>query len=65
VDVSVSFHVPGRLPGIRMQILSAEEGSYQDGVWKPVRLWNGDETDRGLQLHGDDPAVVRIKLGKF
>jgi len=65
VDVSVSFHVPGRLPGMRMQILSAEEGSYQDGVWKPVRLWNGDETDRGLQFHGDDPAVVRIKLGKF
>ena len=65
VDVSVSFHVPGRLPGMRMQILSAEEGSYQDGVWKPVRLWNGDETDRGLQFHGDDPAVVRVKLGKF
>jgi hypothetical protein len=65
VDVSVSFHVPGRLPGMRMQILSAEEGSYQDGVWKSVRLWNGDETDRGLQFHSDDPAVVRIKLGKF
>jgi hypothetical protein len=50
---------------MRMQILSAEEGSYQDGVWKSVRLWNGDETDRGLQFHSDDPAVVRIKLGKF
>jgi uncharacterized protein DUF5597/glycosyl hydrolase family 35 len=65
VDGSVSFHLPGRLPGMRMQILSAEEGSYKDGVWKPVRLWNGDETDRGLQFHADDPAVVRVKLGKF
>jgi len=65
VDASVSFHLPGHLPGIRMQILSAEEGSYQDGVWKPTRLWNGDETDRGLQFHADDPAVIRIKLGKF
>jgi len=65
VDASVSFHLPDRLPGMRMQILAAEEGSYNSGVWQPVRLWNGDETDRGLQFHADDPAVVRIKLGKF
>ena len=65
VDASVSFHLPDRLPGMRMQILAAEEGSYKNGVWQPLRLWNGDETDRGLQFHADDPAVVRIKLGKF
>jgi len=65
VDASVSFHVPGRLPGMRMQILSAEEGSYDDGVWKTKRLWNGDETDRGLQFHAHDPAVVRVRLGRF
>jgi len=65
IDASVSFHLPGRLPGMRMQILSAQEGSYQNGKWKPVRLWNGDETDRGLQFHADDPVVVRVKLGRF
>jgi len=65
VDASVSFHLPGQLPGMRMQILSAEEGVYQGGVWKAVRLWNGDETDRGLQFHADDPVVVRVRLGKF
>ena len=65
VDVSVSFHLPGRLPGMRMQILAAEEGWYQDGAWKPVRLLNGDETDRGLQFHADDAAVVRVRLGRF
>jgi hypothetical protein len=65
IDAGVSFHLPGRLPGMRTQILSAEEGSYQSGVWKAGRLWNGDETDRGLQFHADDPAVVRIRLGKF
>jgi hypothetical protein len=64
VDASVSFHVPGRLPGLRMQILSAQEGSYDNGVWKPVRLWNGDETDRGLRFH-QEPSVVRIVLGRF
>jgi hypothetical protein len=65
VDASVSFHLLGRLPGMRMQILSAEEGSYQNGVWKSVRLWNGDETDRGLQFHANEPVVIRIRLGKF
>ena len=65
IDASVSFHLPGRLPGMRMQILSAEEGSYQNGIWKAVRLWNGDETDRGLQFHAEDPVVVRVLVGKF
>jgi hypothetical protein len=65
VDASVSFHEPGRLPGLRMQILTAEEGSYENGVWKRARLWNGDETDRGLNFHQEQPAVVRIRLGRF
>ena len=65
IDASVSFHLPGKLPGMRMQILSAEEGPYENGVWTPKRLWNGDETDRGLQFSGESPAVVRIQLGQF
>lgn len=64
VDASVSFHIAGRLPGLRMQILSAEEGSFENGVWKPARLWNGDETDRGLSFH-QEPQVVRVRLGRF
>jgi Domain of unknown function (DUF5597)/Glycosyl hydrolases family 35 len=65
IDASVSFHLPGRLPGLRMQILSAQEGTYENGTWKPLRLWNGDETDRGLQFRGEEKAIVRIRLGKF
>jgi hypothetical protein len=65
LDAAVSFHLPSRLPGMRMQILSAQEGSYENGVWKPARLWNGDETDRGLQFHAGDPVVIRIRLSKF
>lgn len=65
VDATVTFHLPGRLPGMRMQILAAEEGSYENGAWRPLRLWNGDETDRGLQFHAEDPAVVRIRLARF
>jgi len=64
VDASITFHLPGKLPWIRSQILSAEQGAYENGVWKPLRLWNGDETDRGLCFY-DKPEVVRVKMGRF
>ena len=64
VDASISFHLPGRLPGLRMQILSAQEGSYENGIWKPLRLWNGDETDRGLTFR-QERAVVRVRVERF
>ena len=64
VDASVVFHLPGKLPWIRSQILTAQQGTYVDGVWKPSRLWNGDETDRGLCFH-DQPTVVRVTMQRF
>ena len=64
VDASVAFHLPGKLPWIRSQIVTAQQGAYEDGVWKPLRLWNGDETDRGLCFH-EKPDVVRVTMGRF
>jgi len=64
VDASVSFHLPGKLPWIHSQIVTAEQGTYENGVWKPLRLWNGDETDRGLCFY-QKAEVVRVKLGRF
>jgi hypothetical protein len=64
VDASVSFHLPGKLPWMRSQIITAEQGVYENSVWKPQKLWNGDETDRGLCFY-DKPAVVRVRLGRF
>jgi hypothetical protein len=49
---------------MRSEVVTAEQGVYENGVWKPIKLWNGDETDRGLCFH-DKPLVVRVKLGKF
>ena len=63
-DANVVFHLPGKMPWIHSQILSAEQGTYENGVWKPLRLWNGDETDRGLCFYGK-PEVVRVKLVRF
>jgi beta-galactosidase GanA len=65
IDASISFHRPGQLPGQRMQILSAEEGYFENGIWKRVRLWNGDETDRGLSFPHGEKTWVRVKLGEF
>jgi len=64
VDASVSFHLPGKLPWIHSQIVSAEQGTYENGAWKPVRFWNGDETDRGLCFY-QRPEVVRVRMGRF
>ena len=64
VDASIVFHLPGKLPWIHSQVLTAEQGTYENGVWKPVRLWNGDETDRGLCFYGK-PIAVRVKMQRF
>ena len=64
VDASVNFHLPGKLPWMGSLILTAEQGSYEDGAWKPIKLWNGDETDRGLSFY-EKPAVVRVRMGRF
>jgi len=65
IDASISFHLLGKLAGQRMQILSAEQGRYENGEWKKLRLWNGDETDRGLSFVPGEASVVRVRLGKF
>jgi Domain of unknown function (DUF5597)/Glycosyl hydrolases family 35 len=64
VDASISFHLTGKLPWMRSEIITAEQGAYQNGEWKLQKLWNGDETDRGLCFH-DKPEVVHVRLGRF
>ncbi len=63
-DASIIFHLPGRQPWMRSAFLSVEQGTYENGVWKPLRLWNGDETDRGLRFF-EKPEVVRVKMARF
>jgi len=42
-------------------VVSVEEGSYENGVWKRTRLLNGDETYFGLILPREG-AMLRVKL---
>jgi hypothetical protein len=64
IDASVTFHLAGKQPWAHSQIVTAQQGVYADGTWKPLRLWNGDETDRGLCFY-EKPEVVRVTMGRF
>jgi hypothetical protein len=46
------------------QFLKVEEGTYENGVFKFLRIWNGDETDYGLPF-GAEPLVLRISLATY
>jgi len=46
------------------QFLRVEEGTYESGVFKFVRIWNGDETDWGLNF-GAEPVVLRVSLATY
>ncbi|HET9864374.1 MAG TPA: DUF5597 domain-containing protein [Steroidobacteraceae bacterium] len=43
---------------------SVEEGAYRDGKWQRTRIWNGDQTDYGLNLT-DEPRVLRVRLATY
>jgi hypothetical protein len=46
------------------QFLRVEEGAFESGLFKPLRIWNGDETDWGLDF-GEDPIVLRVSLATY
>ena len=64
-DASVSFKLAdtaGKAQNQQLEILRAEEGRYVNGSWQALRIWNGDQTDRGLNFKGSHPEVIRIRL---
>jgi hypothetical protein len=46
------------------QFLRADEGTYENGVFKFIRILNGDETDNGLNLRAE-PIALRVSLGVY
>jgi hypothetical protein len=44
------------------QYLRVEQGSMDNGVFKPSRILNGDETDWGGPAFGPTPTLLRITL---
>jgi hypothetical protein len=46
------------------QFVRVEEGNYEKGVFNFLRIWNGDETDWGLNF-GAEPLVLRVSLATY
>nr|WP_260927723.1 DUF5597 domain-containing protein [Novosphingobium sp. 9] len=45
-------------------VVAVEEGTFRDGRWVTSRVWNGDQTDYGINLI-DRPQVLRITTGFY
>ena len=60
----VDFKLTDDAAGAHRDFLRVEEGSYESGVFRPARIWNGDETDWGLNF-GSAPQVIRVQLGIY
>lgn len=41
-----------------------EEGAYENGAFRASRIWNGDQTDWGLNF-ASAPQVLRVSLGTY
>ena len=50
--------------GAQREYLRVEEGSYEGGAFQPVRIWNGDQTDWGLNF-SSVPQILRVQLGTY
>ena len=53
---------PAPRPQKQREYLRVEEGTYENGKFKFLRLWNGDQTDWGLNFTSA-PQVLRVTLG--
>jgi hypothetical protein len=58
----ITFQPSGNNKGKAWQYLRVEEGTYENGVFKPMRILNGDETDWGGPAFGGMPVLLRITL---
>ncbi len=57
----VDFQASG---AARREYLRVEEGVYEEGTFKVLRIWNGDQTDWGLNFTSA-PQVLRVTLGTY
>jgi beta-galactosidase GanA len=61
VSARVDFRLTNAASGKHREFVKVEEGTYVDGKWKFKRIWNGDQTDYGLNFT-TVPQVLRVTL---
>lgn len=61
----------GQIPSARIdgkwlhrQFLRVEEGTYENGSFKPQRILNGDQTDWGLNFTSE-PQVIEVSIATY
>jgi hypothetical protein len=64
IDARVNFRITPPAGEKQAQLLTVEQGTYDGTTWKGSRLWNGDDTDAGLNFKAPG-SVVRVKLGTY
>ena len=45
-------------------MLCVEEGTFANGQWVTSRVWNGDQTDYGINLI-DRPQILKVTMGRY
>ena len=50
--------------GRQRQFLRVEEGTWENGAFRFLRVWNGDETDWGLNF-GAEPVLLRVSVATY
>ena len=45
-------------------MVKVEEGTLTDGRWTTTSVWNGDQTDYGVNII-DRPALLKVTMGVY
>jgi hypothetical protein len=60
--MAISFRPAGNIQGKTWQYLKVEEGRYDNGTFRTLRILNGDETHWGGPAFGSVPSLIRVTL---
>lgn len=60
--VRVHIEPAGKRPAA--MVVRVEEGRFEHGRWVMSRVWNGDQTDYGINLV-DRPQVLKVTMGEY
>jgi hypothetical protein len=61
----VDFAPVGQAGAKRMFLKVEEVHATTDNGWATDRIWNGDQTDWGLNFKADEDVILRVKLGTY
>ncbi len=64
VSARVDFRPSDAASGNHREFIRVEEGTYVNGKFKFARVWNGDQTDYGLNFTSA-PQVLRVTVTTF